>query len=52
MLFALTTLSAQETTKVEQLDEVVVTATKFAIKKELVGKIIYQINQEELANLK
>ncbi|MFO7673767.1 MAG: TonB-dependent receptor, partial [Lutibacter sp.] len=32
--------------------EVVVTATKFAIKKEHVGKIIYQITPEEIENLK
>ncbi len=48
-----TNLFAQEkTAHVEQLEEVVVTATKFAIKKELVGKIIYQIKAEEIANLK
>jgi len=53
LLFAFNSLQAQEKNeKIEQLEEVVVTATKFAIKKELVGKIIYQINQEELANLK
>ena len=53
MLFALNTVSAQEKDeKIEELEEVVVSATKFAIKKEHIGKIIYQIKQEELANLK
>ncbi|NOR27809.1 MAG: TonB-dependent receptor plug domain-containing protein [Lutibacter sp.] len=53
VLFAFNTLQAQETTeKVEQLEEVVVSATKFETKKENIGKIIYQINREELENLK
>jgi len=53
MLFALNTLQAQEQEeKIEKLEEVVISSTKFAIKKELVGKIIYQINQDELENLK
>ena len=53
MLFALNTVSAQEKDeKIEELEEVVISATKFAIKKEHIGKIIYQIKQEELANLK
>ncbi|MFK5959152.1 MAG: TonB-dependent receptor [Lutibacter sp.] len=50
MLCAFNSLQAQE--KIEELDEVVISATKFAIKKENVGKIIYQIKQEELKNLK
>jgi len=50
MLFAFNSLKAQE--KIEELDEVVISATKFAIKKENIGKIIYQIKQEELENLK
>jgi len=50
---ALSTLNAQEKKeKIEQLDEVVVSATKFKTKKEHVGKIIYQITSEELENLK
>jgi len=48
-LFAFANVNAQE--KTEQLNEVVVTATKFAIKKEHVGKIIYQIKSEDLVNL-
>ena len=53
LFFALTTLTAQQKNdSIEQLNEVVVTATKFAIKKELVGKIIYQITPEEIENLK
>jgi len=38
--------SAQE--KIEPLKEVVVSATKFTTEKEKVGKIIYQIKQEDL----
>lgn len=56
MLFfasALCVLNAQEKKeKIEQLEEVVVSATKFETKKEHVGKIIYQITSEELENLK
>ncbi len=53
LFFALTSLSAQQKNdSIEQLNEVVVTATKFAIKKEHVGKIIYQITPEEIENLK
>ena len=53
MLLAFNSLQAQETTKkIEQLEEVVISATKFATKKEHVGKIIYQINQKDLENLK
>ena len=53
LFFAITTLTAQQKNdSIEQLNEVVVTATKFAIKKEHVGKIIYQITPEEIENLK
>ena len=53
LFFALTSLTAQQKNdSIEQLNEVVVTATKFAIKKEHVGKIIYQITPEEIENLK
>ncbi len=53
LFFAITTLTAQQKKdSIEHLNEVVVTATKFAIKKELVGKIIYQITPEEIENLK
>ena len=38
--------------KLEELNEVVVVATKFAIDKEKVGKIIYQITEEDLKNSK
>jgi vitamin B12 transporter len=48
-----TNLFAQEKKPaIEQLNEVVVTATKFTIKKEHVGKIIYQIKGKDLENLK
>ena len=50
--FVSTNLSAQqkETKKgnVETLDEVVVTATKFNLKKENTGKVIHKITQKEL----
>ena len=47
------TVKGQESEKkVEQLDEVVVTATKFTTKKKHIGKIIYQIKPEEIANSK
>ncbi|NEW77866.1 MAG: TonB-dependent receptor [Gelidibacter sp.] len=53
LFFAITTLNAQQKNdSIEQLNEVVVTATKFAIKKELVGKIIYQITPQEIEHLK
>jgi len=53
LFIAFMTVKAQEIeNEVEQLDEVVVTATKFAIKKQHVGKIIYQIKSEDLAHLK
>ncbi|WP_457617256.1 TonB-dependent receptor plug domain-containing protein [Lutibacter sp.] len=51
--FTFNALTAQENKeKVEQLNEVVVTATKFAVKKEKIGKIIYQITPEEIENSK
>lgn len=37
-----------EQTKNEKLDEVVVTATKFDLKKEHTGKVIYTISQKEI----
>ncbi|TVZ55066.1 vitamin B12 transporter [Lutibacter sp. Hel_I_33_5] len=40
----------KEKEKVEKLGEVVVTATKFALKKEHTGKVIYQISQKEISN--
>ena len=53
--FASTTLFAQKNEtqkekkeKVETLDEVVVTATKFNLKKENSGKVIAKITQEQL----
>ena len=36
--------------KVEKLDEVVVTATKFATNKKNIGKVVYKITQETIAN--
>lgn len=53
LFFAVTTLTAQQKNdSIEHLNEVVVTATKFAIKKELVGKIIYQVTPEEIEHQK
>ncbi|MEE9406621.1 MAG: TonB-dependent receptor plug domain-containing protein [Polaribacter sp.] len=50
--FVSTNLSAQQKGakkgKVETLDEVVVTATKFNLKKENTGKVIHKITQKEL----
>ena len=36
--------------KVETLEEVVVTATKFKLKKEHTGKVIYKISQKDIVN--
>ena len=52
LLFAYGTLKAQEKNNVEQLSEVVVTATKFEAKKEQIGKIVYQILPAEIEKLK
>ncbi|OSY89482.1 hypothetical protein WH52_02280 [Tenacibaculum holothuriorum] len=41
---------AQEQEKTEKLDEVVVTATKFKLKKEHTGKVIYEITKEDIKN--
>lgn len=47
--FASTNLfSQQKKEKVETLEEVVVTATKFKLKKENTGKVIHKITQKEL----
>jgi vitamin B12 transporter len=52
-LFAMnTTIAQQKKDSIEQLNEVVVTATKFAVKKEKIGKIIYQITPQEIENSK
>ncbi|GAB1309104.1 TonB-dependent vitamin B12 receptor [Urechidicola sp. KH5] len=49
-LFAVFTANAQEQDpEIEQLDEVVLSDTKFELKKENSGKIIYKISQEEIA---
>ena len=40
-----------DSTKVEQLDEVVVTDSKFKLRKENSGKVITKITQEELKNM-
>lgn len=42
------TLSAQDSTKAKQLDEVVITATKFPLKQSLTGKVVTVITKEEL----
>ena len=43
-------LSQEKKEKVEALNEVVVTATKFATSKKNVGKVVYQITQETIEN--
>ncbi|KOY52536.1 TonB-dependent receptor plug domain-containing protein [Polaribacter dokdonensis] len=43
-------LSQEKKEKVEALNEVVVTATKFATNKKNVGKVVYQITQETIEN--
>ncbi|MEN8703433.1 MAG: TonB-dependent receptor plug domain-containing protein [Polaribacter sp.] len=49
--FVSTSLFSQEVNeKVEALNEVVVTATKFATNKKNVGKVVYQITQETIQN--
>jgi vitamin B12 transporter len=52
--FVSTSLFAQkkekQKEKVEILDEIVVTATKFKLKKEQIGKVIYTISQKEIVN--
>ena len=40
----------QDSTAVEQLQEVVVTVTKFELKREHTGKVIYKITPEEIQN--
>ncbi len=42
--------SQQKNEEVESLNEVVITATKFATNKKNVGKIVYQISQKTIAN--
>ncbi len=42
--------SQQEKEKIESLNEVVVTATKFETNKKNVGKIVYKITQETIEN--
>lgn len=42
--------SQQKNEEVESLNEVVITATKFATNKKNVGKILYQISQKTIAN--
>lgn len=49
-LFASTNAKAQKQEKTEKLDEVVVTATKFELKKEHTGKVIYTITQKDIEN--
>lgn len=43
-------LSQEKKEKVEALNEVVVTATKFATNKKNIGKVVYQITQETIEN--
>jgi len=46
--FVSKSISAQE--KVEELEEIVITATKFPLKKEQIGKVIYKITQKDIEN--
>jgi len=51
MLFALNTLQAQEKKeKIEQLEEVVITDSKFKIKRENSGKVVHKITATEIEN--
>ena len=51
-VLAFNTMFAQEKKEnVEQLKEVVVTATKFELEKEKVGKIVYQFTSEDLEKM-
>lgn len=43
-------LSQEKKEKVEALNEVVITATKFATNKKNIGKVVYQITQETIEN--
>lgn len=47
-IISATTICAQDTIKTKQLDEVVVTATKFPIKQSLTGKVVTVIGKEQL----
>ena len=50
-LMASTSVFAQKSKeKVIKLDEVVISATKFSLKKEKVGKVIHKITQQEIEN--
>lgn len=54
MLFifsALSVVAQEKTEKIEKLKEVVVTATKFELEKEKVGKIIYQFTSEDIEKM-
>ncbi len=51
MLFALNTLQAQEKKeKIEQLEEIVITDSKFKIKRENSGKVVHKITAAEIEN--
>ncbi len=50
LTFLSTNLFAQEEERVEELDEIVITATKFKLKKENTGKVIYKISQQDIQN--
>lgn len=53
VIFTINTMNAQQVKDtVEQLKEVVITATKFATEKEKVGKIIYKISPTQIENSK
>ncbi len=51
MLFAFNTLNAQEKIeKIEQLEEVVITDSRFKIKRENSGKVVHKITAEDIQN--
>ena len=54
-LLSTNVLSQEKTTqekKVEQLEEIVISATKFELKKENTGKVIYKISQKDIQSFK
>ncbi len=48
LLFASTKITAQEQEKIEELDEVIVTATKIKMSKKNIGKIVYKLTSKEI----
>lgn len=50
--FLCSTLSAQDTSRLKLLEEVVITATKFPVKQSITGKVVDVISRQELESLK